>query len=233
MYNEIKIGYPACTNIIFRKMMLVVLAVVGAFVCNGQGRMEKQKLYINPGVGFYRLTDDPYSINNTPLLLDLKIGMTVGKHAGLGFQFSAAYQSERVSGRSSIQQVGSGTVWTRSGTHTVKGASMGIFYERFFPMGKRLTFFPSVYGQFFYFKNIEQGGIFTGTETVPGITYSREILHNYKARIGMNINMQYAISKSTSVTLRFGQIDARFSYKFNPQVYFELPVLIGVKYSFQ
>lgn len=214
------------------KTVILVLAFVCAFVCFAQGQQAKQKLYINPGLGFYRLTDDPWSINNTPLLLDLKIGMTVGKRGGLGVQFSAAFQSEWVSGRSSIQQPGSGTVWTRSGKHTVKTAGMGIFYERFFPISKRIIFFPSAYSQFFYSKNIERGGIYTGTETVPGITYERGVLHNYKARIGVNLNMQYAFSKSTSLIFRFAQVEGRFSYKFNPQVYFELPILMGVKYSF-
>lgn len=213
-------------------LMLVAVFLIGT-VLFAQVPPTKPKVYIHPGLGFYRLTDDPWSIHNTPLLLDFKVGMSVGKHGALGFQFSSAFQSEQVSGRSNIQQPGSGTVWTKSGKHTIHTAGMGIFYERFFQMGKRFTFFPSAYMQFFFSKNIEEGGVYTGTESTPSITYKREVLHNYKVRLGVNLNMQYALSASTAITLRFAQTEGRFSYKFNPQVYFELPVLVGVKYEFK
>lgn len=215
------------------KLLMLVPVFMFSAVSFAQVQPARQKVYINPGLGFYRLTDDTWSINNIPLLLDFKIGMTVGKHGGLGFQFSWASQAELVSGRSNIQQGGSGIVWTKSGKHTIQTAGMGIFYERFFQIGKRVTFFPSGYVHFFYSKNVEKGGIYVGAESTPSITYENEVLHNYKARVGVNLNMQYALSTSTALTLRFAQTEGRFSYKFNPQVYFELPVLVGLKYEFK
>ncbi len=164
-------------------------------------------------------------------MIDGKIGMRVGKKGGLGLQFSSVSQSVPTSGRSSLQPVGGVPVWTRYGTLRHKVTAIGIFYEQFFFLRKRLGFFPSAYVQYLNFTEEERGNIVAGTDS--SMTYLSETLFNYIGRVGVNLNLQYEITKSMSVTVRFAQIDCRVWNKYRQNVFIELPLLFGLKYSFK
>ncbi len=211
------------------KTAMLVCAIL--CVCSVHGQDFPRKIYVNPSVGFFRLTTDKNSINNIPLMFEGKIGMRLKKKDGLGLQFSSASQSVPTSGLSSIQPSGGGSVWTRYGTRKQKVIALGIFYERFFSIGKRIDFFPSTYAQYLNYKDEERGNIVAGTDS--SMTYARATLYNYIGRVGLNFNFQYAITKSTSLTVRFAQIDCRIWNKYEQNVSLELPLLLGIKYLFK
>lgn len=196
-----------------------------------QAQRPKPSFYINPSVGSFKLTTDKNSINNSPLMIEGKIGMQLKEKSGLGFQFSSAIQKVPTSGRSNIQPVGGTIVWTRYGTRTQKAIALGLFYERFFSIGKKIDFFPSTYVQYLNYTDEERGNIVAGTDS--SMTYGRGILYNYFGRVGLNFNLQYQISKSTSLTIRFAQIDCRLWNRYERNIILELPVLVGIKYLFE
>lgn len=164
-------------------------------------------------------------------MIDGKIGMRVGKKDGVGLQFSSISQSIPTSGISSLQPGAGGPVWTKYGTLRHNATAIGIFYERFLSLGKHINFFPGAYVQYLHYKDEDRGHIVAGTDS--SMTYSSERLHNYIGRFGVNLNLQYEITKSISVTARFAQIDCRVWNKYEQNVFIELPLLLGVKYLFK
>ena len=211
------------------KTAMLICAVV-CFYC-ARCQNPSQGIYINPSIGFFRLTTDKANINNTPLMIDGKIGMRVGKKDGVGLQFSSVSQSVPTSGISSLQPGAGGPVWTKYGTLRHNATAIGIFYERFLSLGKHINFFPSAYVQYLHYKDEDRGHIIAGTDS--SMTYSSERLHNYIGRFGVNLNLQYDITPSISVTARFAQIDCRVWNKYEQNVFIELPLLLGVKYLFK
>jgi hypothetical protein len=210
------------------------LQLICALLCVlfSQAQRPKPTIYINPSVGSFRLTTDNSNINNSPIMYEGKIGIMMKKNTGVGLLFSSTAQSTPTSGRSSIQPLGGVPVWTRQGTLRHKATAVGIFYERFISINKKLDLFPGAYLQYLDFTDIESGNILAGTDTL-GILYERRNLRRYIGRLGVNINVQYRISPSVSATLRFAQIDCRLWYKYNGQnIFLELPLLVGIKYSF-
>lgn len=195
-----------------------------------QAQRSIPNFFANPSIGFFRLTTDRENINNVPVMLDFKIGMNIGKQDAIGFEFSSSSQSIPVSGRYNVQPPGGGSVATRVGRRHVDAAALGMFYERYFRLGKSFIFFPSAYGQYLKYKNEEKGSVFVGTDFAG--SYAMETLHNYKARIGLNFNLQYSFSNTISTTLRFAQVDCRIWNKYEQNIFLELPLLLGIKYSF-
>jgi len=211
------------------KATMLICAVVSFYCVHGQN--PSQPIYINASIGFFRLTTDNANINNTPLMIDGKIGMRVGKKDGVGLQFSSIAQSVPTSGISSLQPGGGGALWTKYGTLRHTAVAAGIFYERFFLLGKRIDFFPSAYVQYLHYTDEESGHIVAGTDS--SMTYKSAILHNYIGRLGVNLNLQYEITTSFSITARFAQIDCRVWNKYEQHVFIELPLLLGFKFSFK
>lgn len=211
------------------KTAMLICALVFAYYA--QGQRPSHRIYINPSVGFFRVTTDKGSINNTPFMIDGKIGMRVGKKDGIGLQFSSVSQSMATSGISSLQPSTGGTVWTKYGIRRQVATSIGIFYERFFLLGKHIDFFPSAYIHYLNYTDEELGHIVAGSDS--SMTYNNSILHNYIGRFGVNLNLQYEITTSFSITARFAQIDCRVWNKYEQHVFIELPLLLGFKYSFK
>lgn len=211
------------------KTAILVCAIL--CVCSARGQRYPHEIYVNPSIGLFRLTTEKANINNTPLMVEGKIGLRVAKNGGFGLQFSSVSQSVPTSGRSSLQPAGGIPVWTRYGTLRHRVTAIGIFYERFFSLGKNIDFFPSVYVQYLNYTDFEQGNIIAGTDS--SMTYMREKLYNYIGRLGVNLNLQYAISKSVATTIRFAQIDCRVWNKYEQNIFIELPLLFGIKYTFK
>lgn len=159
-----------------------------------------------------------------------KLGMMIGKKSGFGLQFSSSTQSMAVTGMSSLQPSGGGTPWTRVGTIRHIATSFGIFYERFFILGKRISIFPSAYLQYFHYTDEKQGYIIAGSDS--SMTYKRGVLYDYFAKVGLNANVQYNLSKQISITAKFLQLDYRLSHRSVQHLFLEVPVIVGVKYSF-
>lgn len=211
------------------KPAMLVCAVI--CFCYVHGQKLPQGIYINPAIGFFRLTSDKANINNTPLMIDGKIGIHVNKKSSVGLQFSSIYQSVLTSGISSLQPGTGGPLWTKYGTLVHKATAIGIFYERFLLLGKHIDFFPSVYVQYLNYIDEDNGHIVAGTDS--SMTYKSAILHNYIGRLGINLNLQYEITPLISITARFAQIDCRIWNKYEQNVFIELPLLFGLKYSFK
>lgn len=211
-------------------MKYSILSIVVLFICIAvKSQAPSHSFYINPGIGFFRITNDPSELNNHPFLLEGKVGVMIGKKSGIGLQFSSSTQSMAVTGMSSLQPSGGGTPWTRVGTIRHIATSFGIFYERFFILGKRISFFPSAYLQYFHYTDEERGYIIAGSDS--SITYKRGVLYDYFARVGLNANVQYDLSKQISITTKFLQFDYRLSQRSVQHLFLEVPVVVGVKYT--
>ncbi len=188
-------------------------------------------IFINPSIGFFRVTTDKAELNNKPFMIDAKVGMLLSKKDAVGLLFSSATQSEQTAHISNIQPSGGGN-WQMVGTKRHEGKAFGVFYERFFFAGKRFTFFPSAYAQYYHYTDTETGYIIVGTDS-SGIGYKNAVLHNYKGKFGVNFNVQLNISQSFSITAKFAQIDCRVWNTDEQNVLLELPLILGVKYLFK
>lgn len=186
--------------------------------------------YINPAVGFFRLTTDKASFNTSPLMLDVKAGIYLKKNSSLGLQFSGISQTVQVSGISSLQPGSGGSQWTKHGTLKHVATAFGFFYERYLFQSGHFSFFPTAYAQYLHYVDEENGYIIVGNDS--STRYRSGTLHKYIGRVGVNFNMQYDIYKSVSVTLRFAQIDCRIWNKHEQNIFVEMPVLFGVKCFF-
>ncbi len=67
-----------------------------SIVIASMAQTTDRKVYINPAVGSFRLTTDPASINQTPFMMDVKVGTDIGKRGVIGFQFSSILQNQSV-----------------------------------------------------------------------------------------------------------------------------------------
>jgi hypothetical protein len=210
------------------KQILVFLGLVIVVVVNAQ--KTERSVYINPGFGLYRLTTDPNNINNKPFMIEGKVGTDVGKNAVIGLQFSNALQNIPTSGLYTDEPVGGIFTNKKRGNLKHQLTALGLFYERFFPVGKRIDFFPSVYIQYLKLTEEERGNILTPTDS--STTYRKNIKNNYSGRFGLNLNVQYKITKPLSITLRFAQIDCRLWDKNRKNILGELPLIVGIKYSY-
>lgn len=138
-----------------------------------QAQRAKPSFYINPSFGSFRLTTDNSNTNNSPIMFEGKIGMMRKKNIGVGILFSSSSQRTPTSGRSSIQPPGGVPVWTRRGTLRHKATAIGIFYERFISISKKMDLFPSAYLQYLDFTDIESGNVIAGSDP-SAILYERE-----------------------------------------------------------
>lgn len=212
-------------------MKTTILACV-VFLCGNTALAQHtpRKIFINPSIGFFRLTTDKASLNNSPFMIEGKIGVNIGKNGAFGLLFSNAYQAKETSGISSIQPSGGGTVWTSFGTIQHIATAFGLFYERTYAIGKKLDVYPSAYIQYLHYTDEENGHIVTDVDS--SMTYKREILHNYIGRVGVNLNIRYEITPSISITARLAEMNSRIWNKYEQNIFLELPLLIGIKYLF-
>lgn len=212
----------------FMKIILVFLGLCAVSAIFAQ--TAEKRVYINPSFGGYRVTTDPNNINNTPFMFEGKIGTDIGKHGIIGLQFSRVHQNTMVSGLFWQQPVAGPVSLNRYGKLTHQITALGVFYERIFPLGKRVDLFPSAYIQYLDFKEVEKGNVIFVTDS--SMTYERKTFNNYSARVGVNFNMQYKLGKSFAITMRLLQIDCRIWDESRKNISGELPFLIGVKFSY-
>ncbi len=211
--------------------MKIVFLLLGLYFANSIfAQTSDKRVYINPSAGIYRLTTDPNNINNIPFMFDGKIGTDIGKHGIIGLQFTRIHQSGKVSGSYSEQPVSGPFSLTRYGELTHQITALGVFYERLFSIGKYIDIFPSAYIQYLDFKEVESGDLMFGP--YPYGTYKRQALNKYSARAGLNLNMQYNLGKSWSITLRFAQFDCRIWDSSRKNISGELPFLVGIKFAY-
>lgn len=211
--------------------MKIVLFFLGLCVVNAIfAQTDEKRVYINPSFGGYRVTTDPNNINNTPFMFEGKIGTDIGKHGIIGLQFSRVLQNSMVSGLFWEQAISGPIPLTRYGKLTHQITALGVFYERNFPIGKRIDLFPSAYIQYLDLKEVERGDVIYVTNSLR--TYERKTFNNYSARVGVNFNMQYKLGKSFAITMRLLQIDCRIWDDSRKNISGELPFLVGVKFSY-
>jgi hypothetical protein len=212
--------------------MKILSLFFGLWIVNvALSQTSDKRVYINPSFGKYRLTTDPSSMNNTPLMIEGKIGTDIGKHGVIGFQFSIVRQNQMVSGPHWQQSVAGPFTLNRDGIFKSRLTALGFFYERYFSIGKKIDLFPSVYIQYLDLIETESGNLIYGPYSSYG-TYKRETSNSYSSRVGVNFNAQYTIGKSLAITLRFAQLDCRIWEPSRKNISAELPILVGVKFSY-
>lgn len=212
-------------------MESIMLFCVMVSTVYASGQETFPQYFINPSIGFFRLTTDKSNINNTPLMIEGKIGIRISKKEGAGLLYSSVSQTVPTSGVSPLQPGGGGQAWTKYGIlrHTL--SAIGLFYERFLLLKKHFYFYPSAYVQYLYYIDEDNGHIVAGTDS--SITYKLEKLHNYIGRLGVNLNLQYEFTQSISMNARFLQIDCRVWNKYEQNIFVETPRLLGVRYFFK
>lgn len=98
----------------------------------------------------------------------------------------------------------------------------------FFSIGKKIDIFPSAYLQYLEYRAEDKGNIIVVTDSSR--TYLNKIENSFKGRVGINLNLQYALNKSTSVTLRFVQFDCKLWDHTKQNLSLEMPLLVGVRW---
>lgn len=199
-----------------------------SFVLSGYAQEKRQKTYVHASAGFFRGSTNSDNITNTPFMLDFKIGGFLGDKDVIGLQISTSTQSIPTKGTTRSVYIADFGLPETYGRLTHKYTAVGMFYDHFFSIGKKIDIFPSAYLQYLEYRAEDKGNIIVVTDSSR--TYLNKIENSFKGRVGINLNLQYALNKSTSVTLRFVQFDCKLWDHTKQNLSLEMPLLVGVRW---
>jgi len=210
-------------NTLFCSALLTTFSIT----ISAQG-LSKGSLNGSVSAGFYKPITPEYFVNNTPLMLNGKVGWFLKN------RFSISLEANITRYEAPYYQIAA--LQGPSGTYYEKGEkkdnsfSIGITAGKYFPLSSKFFLSANLYAHHLHNRYKEKGVLVRENGEDAGIRSNLTVDYNYAGRVGLNTEINYFITPHLAGIFRPAQLDLKLRRGWRTQLYAEAPLLLGISY---
>lgn len=206
--------------------MAVILILY--FNPNQAQKLEKGALSASISAGAYKPSTFG-EINHHPFMFDIGIQYNIKKGFSIGLEYQSLSYSDSISGISPLQQAGSN--WTFKALNKVRYQSIGPLATISSQLSKNMYLNTGIFVQYLHCTDIEYTKLYSNGTPI-GIEYNATSDKGYYLRTGLNLSFVYLIKPTFGLKFKFAEYEYRLR-RWNDDLFFSAPFLLGIQYHFK